>query len=123
MGADYRIDAELRLVRMTFAGRLTDADLLAVQARLRRDPSFRPDFHALADATEVTEMAVTTQGLCGAAAGTPFGRGSRRAVVAPAAGVTHAVMSTYKRFRESGPEETEIFRDQDAALAWLRGAT
>ncbi|HSU15620.1 hypothetical protein [Longimicrobium sp.] len=118
MGADYSIVREHRLVHMTLAGRLTDSDLLAVQARMRSDRLFRPDYCQVVDATGLSEVAVTLEGLCATAAGTVFGTGSRRAMVAPS-DVAYAMGRMYKKLRGDSPDRLEVFKEWAEAVAWL----
>jgi len=118
MGADYSIVSEQRLVHMTLAGRLTDADLMAVQARLRADDRFQPDYRQLVDATALSEVAVTPEGLCAAAACAAWGAGSRRVMVAPL-DVAYAMGRMYQKLREGGEDSVAVFTDWSEALAWL----
>jgi hypothetical protein len=118
MGADYSIVSEQRLVHMTLAGRLTDADLMAVQARLRDDDRFHPDYRQLVDATALSEIAVTPEGLCAVAACAAWGAGSRRVMVAPLE-VAYAMGRMYQKLRDGGEDRVEVFTDWSEALAWL----
>lgn len=118
MGADYSIVSEQRLVHMTLAGRLTDADLLAVQARMRDDERFQPDYRQLVDATALSEVAVTPEGLCAVAACAAWGAGSRRVMVAPLE-VAYAMGRMYQKLREGGEDRVAVFTDWSEALAWL----
>jgi hypothetical protein len=118
MSATCSIVREQGLVHLTLEGRLTDADLLAVQARMRGDEGFRPDFRQIVDATSLSEVAVTPEGLCAVAACAAWGAGSRRAMVAPS-DVARAMGRMYQKLREGGPDRVAVFTDLGEALAWL----
>ncbi len=58
MPATYEIDKQRRLVITTGSGRITLANALAHQEKLRKDPDFDPRFSQIMDLTRITEFAL-----------------------------------------------------------------
>ncbi|MDB4952386.1 MAG: hypothetical protein JWM27_5035 [Gemmatimonadetes bacterium] len=118
MSVDYRIDPERGLVESAVSGEVTDEVMLQRQAVLRAHPLFRPHFRQLLDLSGVTRVQVTADCIRRLALGTPFGAGSRRAIVAsrPAA-VGMARM--FQVLAEERQNDVRVFPDVRSAREWL----
>jgi hypothetical protein len=114
----YTLFPESRFVYSRAWGLLTEAVLIAHSRALAGDPRFQPSFAQLSDLREVTEVAVTGAGVREAAAASPFGVGSRRALVA-SSDLIFGMARMYEVLRENAAEELMVFRDVPAALRWL----
>jgi hypothetical protein len=119
--ADYRIDPEARRIHTRLAGRLTDAELAGMEARLRADPAYAADHDHLIDATGVTELAVTGAGLRHIVAVTPNGTGcaGRRVIVASADAV-YGLARMFQGLRDA-PEGMAVVRTLAEAHVLLAG--
>lgn len=122
MPAEFVIDTERRLILTTFQGRLTDADVVSMEAALRRDPRYVPTFDHLMDASGVTELALSGEGIRHVVTVTPNGSGcaGRRVIVAP----TDALFGMARMFqtlREADASALAIVRTRAEADALLAG--
>jgi hypothetical protein len=119
MAATFRIDTERGVVLTKMEGVVTDDELLVIQRELRDDPRFRPDLNTLVDATEVTVAKLTANGLREAGQASPFGAGSRRALVAQAGGVVYGMARMFEMLADLEPVTTRVFDNLAEAKAWL----
>ncbi len=99
-------------------GVITEQELLEHVTALRADPRFKPHFHQLGDLRDATGYAGTTATIRRMAQLSPFGSGSRRAVVA-GTDVIYGMMRMFQILRDDLPDEIEVFRDLVAAFEWL----
>jgi hypothetical protein len=122
MPASYTIDARRRLVISTGSGVLTTADLVQHQDRLIADPAFNPEFHQLADFSEITDLRFSEETIRFLAVRHVFSENSRRAIVSPTAKISEAAKK-YQTYRElfMGKEQVRIFSDREEAMRWLLG--
>ncbi len=118
MPGSYTILPESRFVLSRSWGVLTQALLLAHSRALAGDPRFQPSFAQLSDLREVTDITVTAPGVREAAEASPFGAGSRRALVA-SSDFIFGMARMYELFRENATGEVMVFRDVHEALRWL----
>jgi hypothetical protein len=127
---EYRIDKDVRLEVATFLGRVEDPQMLDYVRRLVADPDHDPTMDTLVDLRGVEEVEVTTEGVRALSdLVSQMGRRLRRsradrpARVALLADrpVTYGVSRMYETFREAAgaPYEIRVFRDLDAARAWV----
>ncbi len=116
MPVAYRIDTSLRVVYSTWEGVVTLKDALAHSEALRADPDFEPDMRQLSDARFATS-ALSAEGVRRLAKNSPFGRGSRRAILV-AADMIYGVSRMYEAQTDDAGT-VGVFRDADAALTWL----
>ncbi|MCG3180998.1 MAG: hypothetical protein BIFFINMI_03365 [Phycisphaerae bacterium] len=123
MPVTYQIDKSARLVRVICTGDVDDQQVLALYRRMRADPDYSPGFSELVDQRDVSRLDLTRAGLRSLAdlsanregPPTPF----RTAIVAPS-DPTFALGRMYELLSDGAtPEEVSVFRDMDAALAWL----
>ena len=119
MAYEVRIDPERRLVEIKATGTVTDDDVRSMNDRMRGDSSIAPDFDQLFDASEVSEMTLSSKEVRAMSAREPFfSTPSRRAVVAPDdLGFGMARMFELSRGELAG--EIRVFRTRREALVWL----
>ena len=120
MPADYQIDTSRRRIHTRLSGRLTDEELVAMEARLRLDPAYVADHDHLIDTSDVTELALTGAGLRHIVQVTPNGTGcaGRRVIVAPRDAV-YGMARMFQSLRDD-PSELYVVRslaEADALLA------
>jgi hypothetical protein len=86
--------------------------------RLRNDPLFRPDFRQLVDLSDLTEIRVGSGVVRDASRNQFFAPGVRRAIVANS-DAAFGMARMYAIGSESAGQTIEVFRDMNAAEAWL----
>jgi hypothetical protein len=99
------------------AGELTEAARVVA-----RDPAFYPGLDQLCDLSQITSVAATSEEIRWLAENSPFGAGSRRAVVAPG-NLVYGLSRMYVAYSQGRESEIRIFRDLDAAERWLGART
>ncbi len=119
MPATYEIDKQRRLVITTGLGRITLANALEHQEKLRKDPDFDPSFSQIMDLTRITEFALEANDIRRLAQGTVFSRESRRAIIA-SSDLVYGFGRMFEILREiAGENGIRVFRDLDEALDWI----
>jgi len=123
MPGSYRIDAALRLVHYRYYGVITRDDMIVLASRVLADPRFQLGYRVLIDLTEMTENAVEAEAVRALAEGvsqTLDQRGERWLVaIAAPSDVAFGFARMYEMLRSQSPEEVHVFRDLDAACAFL----
>ena len=99
-------------------GAPTEDDIHDHGQRLRNDPQFRSDFRQLVDMRELTEIRVGSGVIRDASRNQFFEPGVRRAVVANS-DASFGMARMYAIASENSGQTIEVFRDMDAAKAWL----
>jgi hypothetical protein len=117
MAATYRLDAELRLMRVTLQGRVTGDELDAFTQTVKHDPAYDPSWPALVDASELNPAGLSTQVLRARAA-VPRRNPTRVAIVAPA-DVVFGLARMFQMMSEGRGNDIEVFRGMREAMAWL----
>jgi len=120
--ASYRIDTDRKLVVTRIWGAATEDEIFDHGQRLRSDPQFRPDFRQLVDMSELTEILVGSGLIRDASRNQFFSPGVRRAIVAYSE-AAFGMARMYAIASEDVGQTIEVFRDMDAAEAWLNGDT
>ena len=119
MPTTYVIDKQRRLVITTGLGRITLANALEHQEKLRKDPDFDPSFSQIMDLTQVTEFALEANDIRRIAQTTIFSRESRRAIIA-SSDLVYGFGRMFEILREiAGENGIRVFRDLDEALDWI----
>lgn len=118
--ASYRIDTDRKLVVTRIWGAATEDEIFDHGQRLRNDPEFRPDFRQLVDMSELTEIRVGSGLIRDASRNQFFSPGARRAIVANS-DAAFGMARMYAIASEDVGQTIEVFRDMDAAEAWLNG--
>ena len=118
MPGGYVIDQTRSMVLSRAWGVLEDSELLAHVRALAADPSFAPHLNQIADFGDVTEFQETSAVIRELVTLSPFGTGSRRAIVMRA-DVGFGLARMFEIMRDPSPDEIHVFRDLDAALQWL----
>src|SRR5688500_15371689 len=118
MPASYEIDTERKLVLSRIWGAPTQEEILDHGRRLRADPCFQPDFRQLLDLTELKEIRISSERVRQAAHEQFFSPGVRRALVAHS-DAAFGMARMYAIASEGSGQTIEVFREFDAAKAWL----
>lgn len=118
MPGSYTILSAARLVYSRAWDVLTDEELLAHAKALGSDPRFEASFSQLADFRDVTELAVTAEGVRAVAARNPFGKGARRAIVTPLV-VAYGMARMYELLSHDSQHEVRVVKNLAEAKAWL----
>jgi hypothetical protein len=116
--ASYTIDTDRKLVVTRIWGAPTEDDIYDHGQRLRNDPQFRPDFRQLVDMSELTEIRVGSGVIRDASRNQFFAPGVKRAVVANS-DASFGMARMYAIASENQGQTIEVFRDINAARAWL----
>jgi hypothetical protein len=116
--ASYTIDPERKLVVTRIWGAATEDEIFDHGQRLRNDPQFRPDFRQLVDMSDLTEIRVGSELVRNASRDQFFSPGARRAIVANSE-AAFGMARMYAIASEETGQTIEVFRDMDAAEAWL----
>jgi hypothetical protein len=115
----HAIDIPNRLVRVHVNGTLTDQDLLDGDSTLRRDPEFDPAYDQLLDLSEANGSEITANGVRALASRPPlFSPSARRAIVVRS-DLGFGMSRMFELAREGKSGEVRVFRDLEAARAWL----
>jgi hypothetical protein len=119
---DCELDLTRRLVNAFAWGTITYDEAVATRLKFTTHPSFKPDFDQIYDIRGVTRLNITAAQLQTLAASHLFGRGSRRAFVAPRS-VTFSFARTFQLYRQfhRGEEQIKLFHSLEDAEAWIAG--
>jgi hypothetical protein len=99
-------------------GAATEDEIIDHGLRLRNDRQFRPDFRQLVDMTELTEIRVGSGVIRDASRDQFFSPGARRAIVANSE-AAFGMARMYAIASENSGQTIQVFRDIEAAEAWL----
>lgn len=97
---------------------LSDAELFAHARVLKQDSCFSPTSRQLMDFTDVTSLYVTVDGVRTMVGLNPWGRGCRRAAVAPG-DLAFGLARMYEALTHLEYGEFQVFRTMNEAIAWL----
>jgi len=120
MPCSYAIHKDRRLVVTKIWGRVAFQEIRAHQEEFRNDPDFDPRFDLLIDASEATELDVSTDEARTIASQGLFSAASRRAFLAstPAIFGMGRLMGVYHTMATK-QEQVAFFYDRAAAMKWL----
>lgn len=118
MLGSYTILSDARFVYSRAWGILTDEELLEHADALRNDPRFDPSFSQLADSREMTDLAVSPQGVRTLATRNPFGKGAKRALVAPSL-VAFGMARMFELVSHRSEDDIKVVKSMAEAKAWL----
>jgi len=123
MPFSYRILPEDRLAYVTASGPVDLRATLETMGRVAKDPRFEPDYRVVVDAREMqyTPSFGELRVLAWALGHERQAYKNRVAVVRPASAV-QAREDVYTRLSKLTGVALGLFRDRDAALAWVRGS-
>jgi hypothetical protein len=97
---------------------LSDTELFAHARALKQDPGFSPSFRQLVDFSDVTSLHVTVDGVRTMVGLNPWGRGSRRAAIAPS-DLAFGLARMYEALTQLEHGEFQVFRTMSQAVEWL----
>ncbi|HTS88745.1 MAG TPA: hypothetical protein VMG41_09660 [Gemmatimonadales bacterium] len=100
-------------------GVISDREPVNLREALRADPRFVPSYWELLDLRAATDLALTHAGIVSVGTLNPYDPGVRRALVAVADSV-YGMARMYQMARPPAPDQFEVFRDWNRALAWLQ---
>ncbi len=119
MSVEFTIDASQKVVIVTFAGEINDADLLELSSMTKSHPLFDPSFSEIVDFRAVTGGSVSTFAVQALAQRTStYGQGSKHVVIAPQPhifGLTRMFQVYAKKTRPN----TVVVRTLDEACEYL----
>ncbi len=118
MPVTYRIDRERRRAVGSAIGTVSAQEFLDQQAAMALDPDFEPDFDQLYDLRKMKNFGGAANNVSALAVASPFATGSRRALVA-SSDVIFGLARMFQTLSDESGGEIQIFRDMDAAEAWL----
>jgi hypothetical protein len=116
----YDIDAERGLLRASFSGAISPAELLAWYGDLRAHPDFRDDLKEIADFTLTENQGWTTDEMKAVVSQEVFGPGAYRAFVGPT-DLVYGLSRMYASFAKTEGQggTIEVFRTVEDAQAWI----
>lgn len=119
MPSFYKIDKERRLVMSSASGVFTLADAVSHMDRLSKDPDFDPSFSQIADFTQVTRIALSSDEIRRLAQRGLFSSHSRRAFITPNETIfgIGRMFETLRSFE--GEVGIRIVRTLEEALDWV----
>ena len=97
---------------------LSDTELFAHARALKQDPGFSPSFRQLVDFSDVTSLHVTVDGVRTMVGLNPWGRGSRRAAIAPS-DLAFGLARMCEALTQLEHGEFQVFRTMSQAVEWL----
>ena len=112
------IDTEREIVLTRLDGVVPEDEVEDHNRRLGEDPRFRPHYRQLVDVSGLTEIAYDTGAVKRAAEKHVFAPGARRAIVAPS-DAAFGMSRMWAIQSEPAGQRIEVFRDIEAAKAWL----
>jgi len=115
MPLEYSIKNTLVSTRLW--GEITLDECREFALRLSQDSLFRSDFDEIVDFSDAN-LSLSSNELQQLARLSPFGDSSHRAFVAPQ-DLKFGLSRAYGVYQEEKGAEVRVFRDSDAALAWL----
>jgi hypothetical protein len=116
----YDIDTERGLIRASFSGAISPAELLAWYGELREHPDFRDDLKEIADFTLTENQGWTPDEMRSVVSEEVLGPGAHRAFVGPT-DLVYGMSRMYASFAESEGQggTIEVFRTVEDAQAWI----
>jgi hypothetical protein len=115
----YTIDKHRRLVSATAPYVLDFEDVLDHMEEVAADPDFDPTYSHFVDFSAVKKMKISGEQMRELAKRDIFDHGAKRAAFAPQL-LVYGFARMYALYREVfGGQKLRVFRDRDAALAWL----
>ncbi len=118
MPISYSINSKKQTVYSKFFGHVTNAEIIAHQDELNRDRKFDPEMKELMDCTCEVSVEHKVPNVMRLVESSPWGSGSRRAVIAP----DPLVFGRSKLFQAYISVEhgnISVFRGKDKAMKWL----
>lgn len=111
MPITYQIEEADGVVLSRGWGRITDADLLAHQHRLKQEDRFRSNMKQVFDLRKVTKCKVSGLGIWAFSNHCPFGSGAKRLfLVNPTAYALYGLIRMLEIIRSNQPDELQIWR-------------
>ena len=113
------IDDDRHLIKVKYAGIITDGECLEVEKRLRSTPEFGAGYQLLHDLSTITDFCVTGKGLYTLATRTEDITNPTAIVVRP--GFIYRMAITYEGMANLTVPRVHVFTSEGEALVWLSG--
>ncbi len=118
MPVDYAIYPEHALVVCRVTGNVSPEEMFAYHAKLRADPLFAPQFDSVTDFLETMPFSGTPDDIRRLAQEGPFAAGVKRAFLVSTE-LHFGLSRMAQALSGSSGIHIEIFREREAAFAWL----
>lgn len=120
----FEIDPQLGIRIVRFSGAITEAEFLDAFRKLWSDPAYDPTFPEIVDLSQASKISVgqpTIRQLAQTAVQVHADTvGTKVAIYAPT-DLTFGLSRMYSVFVGASPDLYRVFRERDAAVAWLLG--
>lgn len=122
-GVSYRIDADRRLLVVTYIGKVTLDDIRAAQALVRADPQFDASFSMLLDGSHGDFSGLSPDDLQRIGIGTPGRPGTKRAFVVNTQ-VNYGLVRMFHSLAAARGDDfpVALFERLEDAVRWLNSA-
>lgn len=118
----FEIDSKLGIRIVRFSGAITEADFLDAFRKLWSDPAYDPTLPEIVDLSQASKISVgqpTIRQLAETAVQVHADTdGTKVAIYAPT-DLTFGLSRMYSVFVDASPDLYRVFRERDAAVAWL----
>ncbi len=120
MPVSHSIDRQRRLITIVVAGDLDDSAFDMIERDIASDPAYDRGYDCLIDARAARKLIGSLGGLRGMAAKQSVDPGVRRAIVTESL-LFYGLARVFQAVHDARglPDEVAVFRDIDAAAAWL----
>lgn len=124
MPIQYEIDKEQRVLRAISIGKVDAAAVRDYLRRLESDPDYDPSFNGVIDVRAATATVTPDdiRDIAELVRRRPKEASGRRAVIV-ASDEHFGLMRMFEAYTASGPTRYRVFRDLDAANAWLESGS
>jgi len=120
MSVRYSIEHELRLIRVTLTGELSDESLVEADTVFREDEDANPDYDQLMDCSHAVGQSITREALIDLTSRPPyFSNRCRRAIVVSTK-AAFGMARMFELLREDKAGEFRVFYDVHQAETWLK---
>jgi hypothetical protein len=118
MAFKVETDEQRRLIYVVFLGVVDNAELVALEAQLRRTAAYQSGADVLVDCTGISDLLVTDRGLYGLAKQTEQNRNLLAIVTRP--GFLYGMARMYEIMANWEIERVHVFVDRSAAMEWIK---
>jgi hypothetical protein len=121
MPMHYRIDAERGMLFVTAQGETNQAARLEMMQTWMRDPDFRPGLPTLADVSDSSNVPTLSEleEIVGIMRNNASVIGQKKIAIVTTRPVSFGVARQFGALAPGGLLTVKVFKDRDAALAWL----
>jgi len=122
MPLKYYIDSEARILFVVGEGMITQEERMEAIRAWLRDPAYRPGLKTLCDfsATTSTPKLMELKEIIWVIRRNADLIGRKKLALVAAGPATYAVARQFRAFVDPSPLDVNVFKDREAAMAWLR---